>query len=64
MITDPDFVTKPEECITILTPIDMYIELFESDALPCSDVYKAFLELKEKMYEYEYDNEEDVQLSD
>jgi hypothetical protein len=49
VITDPDFVTKLDECITILTPIDMYIKIFQSDAVPCSDVYKAFLELEEKM---------------
>lgn len=49
VITDPDFVTKLEECITIFTPIDVYIQIFQSDAVPRSDVYKAFLELEEKM---------------
>ena len=49
IITDPDFVTRLDECITILAPIDIYIKIFQSDAVPCSDVYKAFLELENKM---------------
>ena len=50
VIADPDFVTKLDECTTILTPIDMQIKIFQSDAVPCSDVYKAFVELEEKMH--------------
>ncbi|CAB4008062.1 transposase putative [Paramuricea clavata] len=46
---DPDFVKKLDECICILEPIEMYIKLFQGDAVPCSDVYKAFLVLEEKM---------------
>ena len=49
VLTDPDFVTKLDECIAILARIDMYIKIFQSDAGPCPDVYKAFLELEEKM---------------
>jgi hypothetical protein len=48
-ITDPDFVTKLDECIKILQPIDTLIKMFQSDAIPCSDVYKAFLDLESKM---------------
>lgn len=39
VITDPDFVTKLDECTRILAPIDMFIK----------DVYKAFVELEDKM---------------
>ena len=49
IITDPNFVTKLEECIKILHPIDTLIKIFQSDAVPCSDVYKAFLDLESKM---------------
>ncbi|CAB4039334.1 hypothetical protein DYB30_009596, partial [Paramuricea clavata] len=49
VIMDPDFVKKLDECIRILEPIEMYIKLFQGDAVPCSDVYKAFLVLEEKM---------------
>lgn len=49
IITDPNFVTKLDECIKILEPIDMFIVIFQSDAVPCSDVYKAFLDLEDKM---------------
>ena len=48
VITDPDFVTKLDKFIAILARIDMYIKIFQSDVVPCSDVYKAFLDL-EKM---------------
>ena len=50
-ITDSDFVNKLEECIKILHPIDTLIKMFQSDAVPCSDVYKAFLDLESKMSE-------------
>ena len=50
VITDPDFLTKLDKCIAILAPIDMYIKIFQSDVVPCSDVYKACLELEEKMW--------------
>ena len=46
---DPDFVKKLDECIRILEPIEMYIKMFRSDAVGCSNVYKAFLVLEEKM---------------
>lgn len=49
IITDPDFVTKLDECIKILEPIDMFIKVFQSDAVPCSDVYNAFLDPENKM---------------
>ena len=49
VITDPDFIIKLDECISILKPIDMYLKIFQSDAVLCSDVYKAFVELEEKM---------------
>ncbi|CAB3977585.1 hypothetical protein DYB31_009882 [Paramuricea clavata] len=49
VIADPDFVTKLNECTTIMTPIDIQIKIFQRDAVPCSDVYKAFVELEEKM---------------
>ena len=49
IITDPDFVTKLDQCIRILEPIDMFIKVFQSDAVPCSDVYNAFLDLEDKM---------------
>ena len=49
VIADPDFVTKLDECTTILTPVDMHIKIFQSNAVPCSDMYKAFVELEEKM---------------
>ena len=49
VITEPDFVTKLDECTTILAPIDMHIKILQRDAVPCSDVYKAFVELEEKM---------------
>ena len=49
IITDPDFVTKLDECIKILHPIDSLIKVFQSDAVPCSDVYKSFLDLESKM---------------
>jgi hypothetical protein len=32
IITDSDFVKKLDECIKILTPIDMFIKIFQSDA--------------------------------
>ena len=35
IITDPDFVANLDECINILTPIDKYIRIFQSDAVPC-----------------------------
>ena len=49
IITDPNFVTKLDECIKILDPIDRYIRIFQSDAVPCSEVYKAFIELEDQM---------------
>ena len=49
IITDPDFITKLDECTKILAPIDMFVKMFQSDAAPCSDVYKAFVELEDKM---------------
>ncbi len=49
IITDSDFVKKLDECIKILTPIDMFIKIFQSDAVPCSNVYKAFLDLEDMM---------------
>ena len=44
---DPDFIKKLDECIRVLEPIEMYIV---SDAVPCCNVYKAFLVLEEKMH--------------
>ncbi len=35
IITDSDFVKKLDECIKILTPIDMFIKIFQSDLLQC-----------------------------
>ena len=49
IITDPEFVTKLDECIKILEPIDALIKVFQSDSVPCSDVYQGFLTLEEKM---------------
>ena len=49
VITDPDFIIKLDECLSILKPIDMYLKILQSNAVPCSDVYKAFVELEEKM---------------
>ena len=49
IVMDPDFVKKLDECIRILEPIEMFIKIFQNDAVPCSDVYKAFLVLEEKM---------------
>ena len=49
IITDPGFITKLAECIKILGPIDMFIVMFQSDAAPCSEVYRAFLDLEDKM---------------
>lgn len=51
IITNPDFVTKLDECIKILDPIDMFVKIFQSDAVPCSEVYNAFLYLEDKMNE-------------
>ena len=50
IITDPHFVDNLDECIGILEPIDMFIKIFQSDDAPCSDVYKAFLDLEDKMH--------------
>jgi hypothetical protein len=47
IIMDPDFIKKLDECIRVLEPIEMYIV---SDAVPCCNVYKAFLVLEEKMH--------------
>jgi hypothetical protein len=49
IITDSNFVTKLDRCIKILEPIDKLIVIFQSDAVPCSDVYKAFIDLEDKM---------------
>ena len=49
IITDPDSVAKLEESIKILAPIEKFLKIFQSDAVPCSDVYKAFLELEEEI---------------
>ena len=50
IITDPGFITKLAECIKILHgPIDMFIVMFQSDAAPCSEVYRAFPDLEDKM---------------
>ena len=51
IVTDPDFVRNLDESIKILQPIDKFIKLFQSDAVPCSDVYHAFLELEKLMQE-------------
>ena len=50
IIIDPDFVKKLDECVRILEPIEMFLQMFQSDAVPCSNVYKAFLDLEEKMH--------------
>ena len=50
IITDPHFVDNLDKCIRILEPIDMFIKIFQSDDAPCSDVYKAFLDLEDKMH--------------
>lgn len=47
IITDPEFVIKLDECIRILKPIDVYIKIFQSDAAPCSEVYRCFLDLED-----------------
>ena len=49
IVMDPDFVKKLDEFICILEPIEMFIKIFQNDAVPCLDVYKAFLVLEEKM---------------
>lgn len=49
IITDSNFITKLDECIKILKPIDMFIVIFQSDAVPCSFVYKAFLDMEDMM---------------
>ena len=49
VIKDPNFVVKLEKCITIVAPINKYIKFIQNDAVPSSDVYKAFVELEEEM---------------
>ena len=49
ILTDPDFVSKLDESIKILAPIEKYIKIFQSDSVPCSDVYQAFLDLEKQM---------------
>ena len=49
ILTDPDFVNKLDESIKILQPIEKYIKIFQSDSVPCSDVYQAFLDLEKEM---------------
>ncbi len=49
IVTDLTFVTKLDECIKIVKPIDKYIVIFQSDAVPCSEAYNAFLVLEEEM---------------
>ena len=49
ILTNPDFVTKLDESIKILAPIEKYIKIFQSDSVPCSDVYQAFLDLEKQM---------------
>ena len=44
------FVNSLNECIRILEPIDKFIKIFQSDAVPCSDVFNVFLELEDKMH--------------
>ena len=50
IITDTNFVTKLDECIKILKPIDEYIVVFQCDAVPCSEVYRAFVDLEDQMH--------------
>ena len=40
---------KLDESINILAPIEKYITIFQSDSVPCSDVYQAFLDLEKQM---------------
>ena len=49
ILTDPDFVSKLDESIKILEPIEKNIKIFQSDSVPCSDVYQAFLDLEKEM---------------
>ena len=43
-ITDSVFVNKLQECIKILHAIDTLIKVFQSNAVPCSNVYNALLD--------------------
>ncbi|RHY22312.1 hypothetical protein DYB36_012356 [Aphanomyces astaci] len=38
-----DFVTKLEHCISILSPINKWIKIFQSDRVPVSEVLDAFV---------------------
>ena len=49
IVTDPHFLSKLDESIKILEPIEKYIKIFQSDSVPCSDVYEAFLCLEKEM---------------
>ena len=44
-ITSVNFIDYLKMSITILEPIDMFITKFQSDSVPISEVYQAFIEL-------------------
>ncbi|KAE8907400.1 hypothetical protein PF003_g8620 [Phytophthora fragariae] len=48
LVNDKDFITKLVKAIAILQPIDEYITKFQSDSVPLSEVYQAFLQLPAK----------------
>ncbi|KAE8953667.1 hypothetical protein PR001_g32790, partial [Phytophthora rubi] len=48
LVNDKDFITKLDKAIAILQPIDEYITKFQSDSVPLSEVYQAFLQLPAK----------------
>ncbi|RHY17399.1 hypothetical protein DYB25_012222 [Aphanomyces astaci] len=42
-VTAVDFVSKLEHCISVLSPIDKWIKIFQSDRVPVSEVFDAFV---------------------
>lgn len=50
-IVNPNFVKSLNKSLSLLKPIDELITLFQSDAVPVSDVYVAFLDLPSKFSE-------------
>ncbi|ETV76973.1 hypothetical protein H257_09380 [Aphanomyces astaci] len=42
-VTAVDVVSKLEHCISILSPIDKWIKIFQSDRVPVSEVFDAFV---------------------
>jgi hypothetical protein len=45
IITADDFLNNLNKAILILEPIDMFLVKFQSDSVPASEVYNAFIEL-------------------